>query len=90
MSHDVVVRFSDEEAAALRAHKKSTDLPTSAFIRRAVRNELRRPIIDAETEAPIVPAVVAEQVRAVNVPQENVADAGERRMSSAAPVLVLR
>jgi hypothetical protein len=48
MSHDVVVRFSDEEAAALRDHKKHTDLPMSAFIRRAVRNELRRPVIDAE------------------------------------------
>ncbi len=48
MSVDILVRFTDVQAAALKARRENTMVPTSAFIRRAVEKALEQVIIDAE------------------------------------------
>jgi hypothetical protein len=47
MSVDIVVRFTDEQAAALKAERARTLVPTSAFIRRAVEEALNPTGADA-------------------------------------------
>jgi len=47
MSVDIVVRFTDEQAAALKAERTRTLVPTSAFIRRAVEEALNPTGADA-------------------------------------------
>jgi hypothetical protein len=47
MSVDIVVRFTDEQAAALKAERARTLVPTSAFIRRAVEDALNPTGADA-------------------------------------------
>ena len=48
MSADILVRFTDVQAAALKARREKTLVPTSAFIRRTVEKALEQVIIDAE------------------------------------------
>jgi|HubBroStandDraft_1064217.scaffolds.fasta_scaffold24487_3 hypothetical protein len=43
MSVDILVRFTDAQAAALKAERARTLVPTSAFIRRAVDAALNPP-----------------------------------------------
>jgi predicted transcriptional regulator len=51
----ITVRLPDDLAAALKEHKRRTDVPVEAFVRRAIRSEL-------EFEArPEVQSVRAEQ-----------------------------
>jgi hypothetical protein len=42
MSVDIVVRFTDEQAAALKAEKARAGVPVSEFIRRAVTAALTK------------------------------------------------
>lgn len=47
MSVDILVRFTDSQAARLADHKRLTLVPTSAFIRVAVERALGQPIVEA-------------------------------------------
>jgi len=50
MSFDIVVRFTDEQAAALKVEKERTGCGTSEFIRRAVTAALATEPKEEETE----------------------------------------
>jgi hypothetical protein len=52
MSVDILVRFTDAQAAELKAEKAKTGCPTSEFIRRAVEDYLGRSEQDREQEPP--------------------------------------
>ena len=50
MSVDILVRFTDSQAARLAEHKRLTLVPTSAFIRLAIERALGHQIVDAIAE----------------------------------------
>jgi predicted transcriptional regulator len=50
----ITVRLPDDLAAKVRAHKQATDVPTEAFVRRAIRTALAQLIAEADPEAPKV------------------------------------
>jgi hypothetical protein len=43
----ILVQFTDQQAAALEAHKQRTLVPTVAFIRLAVERALGQPTVEA-------------------------------------------
>jgi predicted transcriptional regulator len=57
--HVITIRLPDDLAAALKEHKQRTDVPTEAFVRRAIREQLfKQVIVEAEPEVKQSPKVL--------------------------------
>jgi len=100
MSHDIVIRFSDDEAAALQKRKDETLVPMYQFIRRAVRVALNVLVVDADSDQECVPEAVqlpasivskSEDPKAATVTASKgeIATAARLRMNSGTPRVTL-
>ena len=85
----ITVRLTDDLFQALKEHKQRTDVPTEAFVRRAIREQLFNVIVDSETEPTSIPlkglAIPAEL--AAKIPAVTEEDT-ERKSKSPEPQLI--
>ena len=67
MSVSIIIRFTDEQAAALVAHREQTLIPTNAFVRRAVEQALAAETASKPNRNPVL--LVAQKASAEHEPK---------------------
>jgi predicted transcriptional regulator len=83
----ITVRLPDDLFQALKEHKQHTDVPTEAFVRRAIRAALSNKIVDdVESEPARLPAPIAAKIQELKSAHISEPKSVSEPESKAAPV----